>query len=140
MSDVEHPQTDGPLERGAPIGFQVPIEMVRALKSPGQALDLAIRAAGKERKEVYLELSIDAGTFSKVLDDKASFPDEKLTQLCRYLGNRIFAEWQAWQVGCMLVVVRDVVHEELDEAHRRLAERDAEISYLRRALREGAPA
>jgi hypothetical protein len=83
----------------------VPREMIWARKTAGQAIRLAMDAAMLDDKEVYLSLEIDAGTWSRILSDKANLPFDKIAQFCSAVGNRILVEWITFQVGCMPVLI-----------------------------------
>jgi hypothetical protein len=127
MSDLVDP---------SPVGFKVPQEMVWACRTAGDALDLAIRASGKSRKQVYLPLKIDPGTFAKIIDNQASFPDAQIPELCRELGNRIFMEWQAYQVGCILVVVKSEAERELERMRAKFEASEDKVRMLTDMLKE----
>jgi hypothetical protein len=114
----------------------VPVEHVRACKTQGQALDLALRAAGLERKEVYLPLDIDPGTFSKIIEDKgANFPADKIGELCRLLGNRIFLEWINWQCGCTAVMLKSEAEYIAEAAIERAKQAEAKVAVYQEILK-----
>lgn len=136
MTSVEHPQTEFPLLRDLPQAFIVPIEMVRACKTGGEALDLAIRASGLAQKEVYMACDIDPGTFSRILSNKATFPDDKLRSLHATVKNRIFDEWRAFQVGSTLVVIQSEAERMLEEKQRQLDEAMARIKIVEDILKD----
>lgn len=119
------------------VGFKVPMEMVWSCRTAGAALDLAIRASGKTRKQVYMPLKIDPGTFTKILDDQASLPDAQIPELCRVLENRIFMDWQAYQVGCVLVMIKSEAERALEKSQEELRAAHAKIALLTSMLREG---
>lgn len=90
---------------GAAPAMLVPIEMVRACRTEGQAFTLACNASGLDDKEIYIPLRIDAGTFSKIKAGKASFPRDQLKPFCELVNNYVFPEYLAWQVGCTLTLI-----------------------------------
>jgi hypothetical protein len=98
------PQSELALAR-KPRQAVIPREMVWAKKTAGQAIRLAMDAAMLEDKEVYLSLGIDPGTWSRILHDKANLPDDKIALFCETVGNRIFVEWIAYQVGCIPTLI-----------------------------------
>jgi len=102
-----------------PESVEVSIEIVRAQKTSGAAFSLACQAAGLDDKEVYIPLGIDAWYFSRIKKSEATLQGDKLAAFCEIVGNRIYAEWLAYQVGCTLVMIQT-------EAERQIRlERDA---------------
>lgn len=141
MNHVDDPQSELPLSRGGKVpAFTVPIEMIRALKTPGEAIETARKAAGLEKKEVYLALEIDAGTWTKIEDSAASLPANKIRKFCDEVGNRIYVEWINYQVGCTAVLIKSEAERQIESLKALLSARDSEITLLMRALRGGAPA
>lgn len=101
--DLTH-QAELPL-RQVPARVAVPIELVHAQRSFVAALALAIQVSGLEGKEIYLPLGIDAGHWSRIVKGEAHFPLDKVRDLCDLVGNKVLAEWVAYQVGCQLVMI-----------------------------------
>lgn len=138
MSHVEDPQHELPLSRGAKEqAFLVPIEMIRATTSPGGAIELARKAAGLDKKEVYMALKIDPGTWSKIEDSAASLPAKQIREFCEEVGNRIYVEWINFQVGCTAVMIKSEAERQIDELKARLLERDLEVAVLMKTIRTG---
>jgi hypothetical protein len=111
---VDPAQTDLALTR-QPQQVPVPIEMIRAKKTSGAAFTLACDASGLDDKEIYLSLGIDAGYFSNIKKGKATLQADLTQKFCDVVGNKVYPEWLAYQVGCTLVQIQS-------EAERRLAE------------------
>jgi hypothetical protein len=78
----------------------IPKEMIWAKKTAGSAVRLSMDVAMLEDKEVYLSMGIDASTWSRILNDKATLPADKISLFCEVVGNRIYVDWVAYQVGC----------------------------------------
>jgi len=143
MKHVEDPQNELPLNRrGADVQIDIPLEQIAALRGPGDALDLAIRAAMLERKEVYLALGIDPGTFSKILDNKAAFPGERIKEFCDLVNNRIYVQWINSQVGCTAVLLKSEAERIAEQALARAATAEREVEILHGVIRtiSGGPA
>ena len=128
MSQVELSLSRAP-ERAA-----VPIEMVRAQKSAGAAFTLACSVSGLEDKEIYLSLDIDAGYFSNIKKGKATLQADLLAKFCDAVGNTIFAEWLAYQVGCTLVVIKTEAERRAEAAEARAIAAEAENKLMRQLL------
>lgn len=84
----------------------VPIEMIRAKKNSGAAFTLACDSSGMDDKEIHMSLGIDAGTFSRIKKGANTLNADQLTSFCRVVGNTIYPEWLAYQVGCTLVMIQ----------------------------------
>ena len=96
MKPVDLPEL--PLAR-APAKVDVPIEMIRNMKSAAAAFTLACNASGLEDKEISIPLRIDAGTFSRIKKGDATLQGDQMAEFCRAVGNRIYPEWLAYQLG-----------------------------------------
>lgn len=99
---------------------EIPIELIRAQKTGGAAFSLACQTSGLEDKEIYLALGLDAGYFSRMKKGDATLSDEKMRDFCRTVGNTIYPEWRAYQIGCTLTMIQS-------EAERLAAEAQAEL-------------
>ncbi len=106
----------------------VPTEMIHAKRTSGTAFTLACDASGLDDKEIYIPLEMDAATFSRIKSGTNSFPADRLADFCRLVGNNVYPEWLAYQVGCGLVLLkseaeRRAEHEKAraDEAEKKLA-------------------
>lgn len=83
------------------------------------AIRLAANVSGLEEKQIYSELDIDAGHWTRILNGQAHFPPDKLDQFCDIVGNEIPLMWWAHRRGKGL-------HLLLSEAERQLQiEREA---------------
>ena len=103
----------------------VPIELVRTQKTAAAAFSLACSVSGLEDKEVYLALEIDAGYFSNIKKGKATLQADLVAPFCRLIGNVVYAEWMAYQMGCTLVLIKTEAERRAEEAVR---ERDAALA------------
>jgi hypothetical protein len=108
-----------------PSRTSVPIEMVRTQKTAAGAFSLACTVSGLEDKEIYLALGIDAGYFSNIKKGKATLQADLLAEFCRTVGNVVYAEWMAYQMGCTLVLIKTEAERRAEEAVR---ERDAALA------------
>ena len=114
----------------------VPIEMIRAQRSAAAAITLACTASGLADKEIYLSLEIDAGYFSNIKKGKATLQADLIPAFCKTVGNMVYPEWLAYQVGCTLVMVKTEAERRAEEMQR---ERDAALAEnkLMRQLLQG---
>ena len=138
MTTVEA-QTELPLARPAQRS-SVPIELVRAQKSAAGAFTLACSVSGLEDKEIYLALNIDAGYFSNIKKGKATLQADLVALFCDLVGNTIYPEWQAFQVGCTLVMIKTEAERRAEEAEKRAAAAEAENKLMRQLLQGRAAA
>ena len=138
MTTVEA-QTELPLARPAQRAM-VPIELVRAQKTAAAAFTLACSVSGLEDKEIYLALDIDAGYFSNIKKGKATLQADLVSLFCQIVGNTIYPEWQAYQVGCTLVMIKTEAQRRADEAEKRAVAAEAENRLMRQLLQGRAAA
>lgn len=117
-----------------PNTVQVPIELVRAKKTAGAAFTLACDASGLDDKEIYLALGIDAGYFSNIKKGKATLQADLVAAFCDLVGNRIYPEWMAYQVGCTLVQIQSEAERQLAAAVERARAIEAENRLMRQLL------
>lgn len=128
-----HEQPELALSR-APQRSEVSIEVVRAQKNAGAAFTLACNVSGLEDKEIYLALEIDAGYFSNIKKGKATLQGDLVAKFCEVVGNTIYPEWQAYQVGCTLVMVKTEAERRADLAEKRASEAELKVRVLMEAL------
>lgn len=126
-------QAELPLARPAQRSA-VPIDLVRGQRSAAAAFTLACSASGLEDKEVYMALGIDAGYFSNIKKGKATLQADLVQPFCRLVGNVIYLEWLAFQVGCTLVMIKTEAERLLDEAVAARIAVEAENRLMRELL------
>ena len=114
----------------------MPIEVVRRQRSAAAAFSLACQSAGLEDKEIYGSLGIDAGYFSRIKKGEATLQADLVTGFCDVVGNRIYPEWMAYQIGCTLVQIKSEAERQL-ETERARATKLAEENRLMRQLLTG---
>lgn len=118
----------------------IPIETVRAQRSPCAAFTLACNSSGLEDKEIYLALGIDAGYFTNIKKGKATLQSDKVRKFCELVGNTAYVEWVAYQLGCTLVVIKTEAERRAEEAERRYADAERENKLMRQLLAGKVPA
>ncbi|WP_252374515.1 transcriptional regulator [Hydrogenophaga sp. 2FB] len=127
LSPVE--QGELALSRRAPAN-DMPIELVRRQKTGAAAFALACQSSGLEDKEIYLAIGVDAGYFSRIKAGTATLQADLVPFFCDVVGNRIYPEWQAFQVGCTLVQIQSEAERRADAAERRAAEAELKVRVL----------
>jgi hypothetical protein len=131
MTHAEHPELA--LVR-APNKVAVPIEMVWGKKTSAAAFTLACDTSGLEDKEIYLALGIDAGYFSNIKKGKATLQGDLVAEFCRVVGNTIYVEWHAYQVGCALVMIKSEAERRAELAEARAAEAERKLAFAKELL------
>jgi hypothetical protein len=119
MTTIEQPELALSRE---PQSVSVPIELVRAKKTAGAAFTLACDSSGLDDKEIYLTLGIDAGYFSNIKKGKATLQADLVQKFCDVVGNRIYVEWTAYQIGCTLVMIKTEAERRAEIAEKKAAE------------------
>lgn len=122
MNSVER-QIEIALSR-APERVEVPVEMIRAKKTSGAAFTLACDTCGLDDKEIYGHalLRIDAGYFSNIKKSKATLQADLIAKFCIVVGNTIYPEWVAWQIGGTIVQLKSGLELENERLKSELAE------------------
>lgn len=108
----------------------VPVEMVHRQKTAGAAFTLACTSSGLEDKEIYLALGLDAGYFSRMKKGDATLQADQLAAFCQIVGNRVYAEWMAYQLGCTLVQIKSDAERERDVERERRVEAEKKLELL----------
>lgn len=119
-----------------PIQFTPSTEEIHALASAAAAFVLACRASGLTDKEIYSHIGIDGGYFSNIKTGKATLQADKEAAFCTRVGNRIYPEWRAHQIGCSLVVMQSEAERRAIAAETENAELAKENALLRELMRE----
>jgi hypothetical protein len=122
MTQLEQQAELALARRGAAVS--IPIEMIRAKRTGAAAFTLACDTSGLDDKEIYLALDIDPGYFSNIKKGKATLQADKVQGFCAVVGNNVYVEWAAYQVGCTLVRIES-------ETERLLREAQEQITMLR---------
>lgn len=112
----------------------VPLELVWVQKTAAGAFALACQASGLEDKELYMPLEIDAGTWSRIKKGEANFPMGKLQVFCKLVGNRIYPEWIAYQVGCGLLTLKTEAERRAEAAEQALIHEREKVKLLQEVL------
>lgn len=126
MKDVE--QSELGLTR-RPNRVEIPVEMVRSKRTAGAAFTLACDASGLEDKEICSALGVDKATFSRMKNGTNTLDADLIHKFCQIVGNTIYVEWIAYQVGCGTVLLKSELERRLEEMERRF-EREQEKARL----------
>jgi hypothetical protein len=118
----------------------MPIEVVRRQKTGAAAFSLACQSSGLEDKEIYGALGLDAGYFSRIKKGEATLQVDLIRPFCEVVNNRIYAEWQAYQVGCTLVQIQSEAERRAEIAERRAQEAELKVRVLMETFSGRVPA
>lgn len=113
---------------------ELPVEMIRRQKTAAGAFALACQSSGLEDKEIYLSLGLDAGYFSRIKAGTATLQADVVAQFCQIVGNTIYPEWQAYQIGCTLVQIESEAERRARAAEERAKAAEAENRLMRELL------
>jgi hypothetical protein len=112
----------------APTPGPVSPAIVHAQPDFNASLVLSIAASGRDDKQIYGPLDIDAGQWSRIRSGAAHFPMTKYTPFAQLVGNDIPLQWLAFKRGYELKpLASDLerqnaqLQEELTQARRELA-------------------
>lgn len=118
---------------------EVPIEMIHRQKTAAGAFALACQSSGLEDKEIYLSLGIDAGYFSRIKAGTATLQADNTAHFCQIVGNTIYMEWMAYQIGCTLVQIKSESERRADAAEKRALEAELKVRVLMETFGRVAP-
>ena len=118
-----------------PEAARVPVELVRAKRTSGAAFTLACDASGLDDKEIHIALNIDAGTFSRIKSGKNTLGADHIAEFCRIVGNTIYPEWIAYQIGCGLVMLKTEAERRAEEAEARAAEAERKLAWAMEVIK-----
>jgi hypothetical protein len=115
-----------------PQRIKVPVELIRTRKSKGAAFTLACDTSGLEDKEIAgaMDPAIDHGTFSRLKSGTNSLDADRIAEFCEVVGNQVYPEWLAFQVGCTLVMIQSESERRAEAAERALAEERSKVKLL----------
>lgn len=85
-------------------------------------------------KEIYIPLAIDAGHWSRIKKGEAGFPPNKMREFCSLVGNTIYPEWIAYQVGCQLVMIQSEAERRAEKAEARADEAEKKLAWALEVL------
>lgn len=117
-----------------PAKVSMPLEIVWQKKSQGAAFTLACDVSGLDDKEIYLALAIDAGTFSRMKKGTNTLPGDQLKDFCQIVGNTIYADWLAYQLGCGLVMLKSEAERIAEAAVARAEKAEEQVAMLKGLL------
>lgn len=118
----------------APNRVAVPIELIHGKRTAAAAFTLACDTSGLEDKEIYMALGIDAGYFSNIKKGKATLQADLIAKFCELVGNTIYIEWHAYQVGCTLVMIKSEAERRAEAAEARAAEAERKLAFAKELL------
>jgi predicted RNA-binding protein with RPS1 domain len=112
------------------IPVEVTAQEISREKSLGGAIELCVKAAGYEPKEVQSELKMDKAQFSRWASGGEGVVWPKLAQVMDFCGNEAPVLWMLYDRGFDLSSIRKL-ESETEKENRRLREENAA---LRRVL------
>lgn len=111
------------------------VELARSQKTWVQAIKTAMRLGNASDKEIYIELDIDKGYFSRILNGDANLPNEKIPQFCEIVGNDLLLHWLAYQRGYELRILPKTLEEKVEALSKENEELKSRLSYAESLLR-----
>ena len=118
----------------------MPIEVVRRQRTAAAAFALACQSSGLEDKEIYGALGLDAGYFSRIKKGDATLQADLVQVFCDVVANRIYPEWQAYQIGCTLVQIKSEAERQLEQERALRKEAETKVRVLMEAIGGRVPA
>ena len=134
-SNVLHVVDEGQLELGLrpaprPQLASLPKEIIEGKPTMTSALLLGIEASGLEDKQVYLELGIDPGQFSRIRSGSAHFNPDLLSPVCDIMGNEAPLIWFAGTRGYDLVPRQSTIEQQLQDEKEKNALLQLKVTHM----------
>lgn len=76
--------------------------LIKAIRSPEQAISLCFNQSGLTVEEVAEKLACDKSTMSRIINGRASLPERKRIAFMRVCGNRAPLQFEAHAMGVSL--------------------------------------
>lgn len=127
---VDDPQRELRLSRPKPVAEEV----IFAQQSFTAAIKLAANVSGLDEKQIYRDLAIDAGHWTRILNGDAHFPVDKLCEFMDLVGNEIPLQWLAHRRGKGLVLLLSEAERQLEVEREGRLKAEAENKLLRDVL------
>lgn len=112
-------------------------QLINELPSMTEALRCCVRHSGLTDKQIYLEMKIDGGNWSRMMSGQANFPHDRLIDFMKICRNEIPLQWLARKCGFDLQLTKSSYEELLAAAkleNERLQQNlDSIITILKRA-------
>lgn len=124
---VDGPQRELPLIEPQPVSEEV----VFAQRTFTAAIKLAANVSGLDEKQIYRDLEIDAGHWTRILNGDAHFPVDKLLAFMDLVGNEIPLQWLAHRRGKGLVLLLSEAERLLQAEKERAGKLEEENKLLR---------
>ena len=109
----------------------MPLELVRRQRTAAQAFCLAVQSSGLEDQDICEVLGIDAGYFSRIKSGKATLQGDLVGPFCVLVGNNIYLEWKAYQIGCTLVQIQTEAERRATAAEERARKAEEQLRLLK---------
>ena len=113
----------------------LPDTVVRNCLKSHQALKLAITSSGLEHQHLWKPLGIDKGSWSKIINGQAHFPNDKLQHFCKLVNNTIYLRWLNFQCDHECKPILSTLEQQLSEANELIKAKDKEIEILLKAIK-----
>ena len=113
------------------------IELIKNLNTFPEAVALAIRLAKpriKKQKQIYLELGIEKGKWSRILSGSSDFPNDLIPHFCDIVGNDIVIHYLAYQRGYELRIIPKVLEDEIEGLKEENKNLKSQVEILNMAL------
>ena len=114
----------------------LPDHVIRGCQKSHQALNLAITSSGLEHQHLWKPLSIDKGSWSKIINGQAHFPNDKLKSFCKLVNNNIYLRWLNYQCEHECKPIKSTLEQQLEQERAQLKELEKENKLLRELLRK----
>ena len=114
----------------------VPDTLIFNCSRAHRALNLAIQSAGLEQQDLWRHLGIDKGSWSKIINGQAHFPNDKLKPFCKLVNNNIYLRWLNYQCEHECKPIKSSLEQQLEQERAQFKELEKENKLLRELLKK----
>lgn len=112
-------------------------QLIDEIPTMSEAIRCSIRCAKLTDKQVYLELGIDGGQWTRIMSSQAHFPHEKFIELMSICGNDIPLAWLAkkrgYEIRLLKTTFEDLLQKEKSEKEKLQIQLDSILDILKKA-------
>lgn len=93
-------------------------EIIESLPNLTEAIRYCIRISGLKDKQIYMELGIDSGQWSRIFSNQGYFPQDKLSHLMKICRNLVPVMWLANDHECEVKLKKSGFEAKLEEIQK----------------------
>lgn len=90
-------------------------DFIKDIPSVWEAVRISIRLSKKPEKHFYGELGIDKAHWSRIMNEQAHIPMDKLVHFMQFCGNQVLLHWLAYHLGYEVRIMSKTLEDKLEK-------------------------